>query len=187
MLTGIGAAALQQGDFGGARSAFAHALELADTVGVPTVASRAQVGLSQLAIAIGNAAQAVVLARQAADSIHHIDAPADEAKALAVLADAYAALPNTPAAEKALAQANALRACAPAPGRPDNPDPPSDRLRHLPGLPAISRNRKGTAAGSRSAGRPPVAWRAAYGASEGEAGSKAFVARHSFGTVSTGR
>jgi DNA-binding SARP family transcriptional activator len=122
VLTGIGAAALRQGDLGGARSAFARALEVADTVGVPTVASRAQVGLSQLAIASGNPAQAVVLARQAADSIRHLDAPADEARALAVLADAYANLADTAAAEKTLAQATALRARAPAIAQPYNSD-----------------------------------------------------------------
>jgi DNA-binding SARP family transcriptional activator len=90
-LTGTGVAALRLRDLGRAHGAFQRALELASTVGDPLAAGRAQLGLSELALSRGEAGQAAALAALAADAFRQCDAPLEEARARALLADANSA------------------------------------------------------------------------------------------------
>jgi len=115
-LTGTGVAALRLRDLGRAHSAFQRALELASTVGDPLAAARVRLGMSELALSRGESGQAAALAGLAADAFRQCDAPLEEARALALLADANSASGD---------RAGALRASEYRSDRADRPDCPS--------------------------------------------------------------
>ncbi|HTA03971.1 MAG TPA: BTAD domain-containing putative transcriptional regulator [Streptosporangiaceae bacterium] len=110
ILRGVGLAALRQGQHDIARGALEQALELADAYSIPVAVGRARLGLAELALASGEAGQTIVLASHASDSFRDLGAPLEQARALALLGDAYLAAGDIPAAETASAQATALRA-----------------------------------------------------------------------------
>jgi DNA-binding SARP family transcriptional activator len=109
ILRGAGLAALRQGCHGRARDALVHALQLADTADVPFVAARTRLALSELALATGDADQAVDFATSAAKDFGSLGASLEQARALILLSDACTAAGDMAAAEAASAQASALR------------------------------------------------------------------------------
>ncbi len=109
VLRGVGIAALRQGQRDRARRALEHAVELAETVRLPMAAAQARLGLSELALASGDAAHAVALASQAEAACRDLGAALDQARALTLLSDAYRAAGDAAAADAAAARASALR------------------------------------------------------------------------------
>jgi DNA-binding SARP family transcriptional activator len=108
ILRGAGLAALRQGQLAGAREALEDALELADRGGVPFVAAATRLGLSELALASGDARLAVDFASSAAEAFRVQGASLQQARALSLLSDAYRAAGDAEAAEAASDQAGAL-------------------------------------------------------------------------------
>jgi DNA-binding SARP family transcriptional activator len=106
----LGVANTRLGNFGQARSALQRSRELADVMGDRVTEARTLRGLGELALASGDALQAVDLAGQAVDACRKLRAAPDEIRALALLADAQAGLGDGAAAQAAKAQAAALRA-----------------------------------------------------------------------------
>lgn len=74
------------------------------------VAAHARLGLSELALASGDAQTAVALARRAEAACRDLGAALIQARALTLLSDAYRAAGDAAAAEAASAQASAIRA-----------------------------------------------------------------------------
>jgi hypothetical protein len=110
VLQGVGVANVRVGEFGRARTALQRALELPGTTGERHADARALLGLSELALASGDPAQAVVFAQRASGAFAEFGAPLHEARALTLLGEAHTALGDGPAADAASAQAAALRA-----------------------------------------------------------------------------
>jgi tetratricopeptide (TPR) repeat protein len=108
-LQGLGVAKVRQGEIDRARSALLRALELAGNVGERMAEALALLGLSELALASGEPGQAADLGRRVAAVFHGMEAPLHEARALALLSDAYTALDDADAAQAASAQAAMLR------------------------------------------------------------------------------
>ena len=113
ILRGAGLAALRQGQHSRARGALEDALELADRGGVPFVAASTRLGLSELALASGDARRAVEYASSAAEAFRHLGMSLEQARALTLLSHACTAAGDPAAAESASAKAIALRAGQP--------------------------------------------------------------------------
>lgn len=109
-LGGIGAAHIRRGQFGCARQMLERALELVTAIGDRLSEGRIFLGLGELAIATGDAGQAVLLGRQAADRFLALGTLPDQARALALLEQGYAARGDDDAAAAAAAEGGALRA-----------------------------------------------------------------------------
>jgi DNA-binding SARP family transcriptional activator len=106
-LGGAGVARVRLGEFSQAREALQRALELAGSIAERTAQTRALLGLSELALADGDIGEAILFGQRAAAAFHDMGTPLYEARALALLSDAYAALGD---ADAASADAVALRA-----------------------------------------------------------------------------
>jgi hypothetical protein len=78
-------------------------------------AARVKAGLSELALATGDAGQAIDLANRAAEAFRDLGASLEQARALTLLSGACTAAGDVAAAKTASADASALRASNPAP------------------------------------------------------------------------
>lgn len=110
VLQGLGVARLRHGDLALARDALQRAAQLADRVSEQLIGGRAVLGFAELALADGDAQEAVTLGSQASDAFARIAAPRFEADAYELLSQAHAALDDASAAQAAAAKARALRA-----------------------------------------------------------------------------
>jgi DNA-binding SARP family transcriptional activator len=109
-LCGAGVARARLGEFGQAREALQRALELADSIAERTAHTQAILGLSELAMASGDSSEAILFGQRAAGAFREMHMPLDEARALMLLSDAYAAFGDADAADAASAAGAALRA-----------------------------------------------------------------------------
>ncbi len=91
--------------------ALQRAVELAGATGERLAWARTRAaGLGELALASGDAEQAVVFAQQATGAFRAIETPLEEARALTLLGEAQTAVGDSAAADAASAQVAALRA-----------------------------------------------------------------------------
>jgi DNA-binding SARP family transcriptional activator len=111
-LRGIGAARAHQGEIGQAREALQRALGLADSTGQRMAWTRALFGLSKVALASDDPGEAIKFGQQAADDFREMRMPLDQARALRLLSEAYAALGDADAAHAAGAAAAVVQAQA---------------------------------------------------------------------------
>jgi tetratricopeptide (TPR) repeat protein len=117
-LRGIGVARVRLGEFGPAREALQHALELAGRMDTRVAQARVLLGLSELALASDDPGEAIVSGQRAAAAFREMRMPLYEARALTLLSDAYAALGEAGSADATSANASALRASVLAPPSP---------------------------------------------------------------------
>jgi DNA-binding SARP family transcriptional activator/predicted negative regulator of RcsB-dependent stress response len=109
-LRGTGSARMRLGAFGQAREALQRALDLSDGIGAGAAKARAMLELSDLAMASDDSGEAILFGQQAADAFRDMRMPLDLARALTLLGNAHAAAGDAGAANKASAEAAALRA-----------------------------------------------------------------------------
>lgn len=109
VLRGVGLTALRQGQHDRARDALEQSLEMASAVGVPVAANLARLGLSELALAVGDPGQAIGHATWAAEAFRDLGMSREQARALTLLSAACTVAGDAAAAEAALAQASAVR------------------------------------------------------------------------------
>jgi DNA-binding SARP family transcriptional activator/tetratricopeptide (TPR) repeat protein len=109
-LRGTGSARMRLGELDRAREALHRALDLADGVGAQADKARALLGLSELALASSDPGEAILFGQRAADAFREMRMRLDETRALTLLGNAYAAAGDADAANKASADAAALRA-----------------------------------------------------------------------------
>jgi DNA-binding SARP family transcriptional activator len=107
-LMGTGIAKVRQAEFESARDALQQALVLAGAAGQQLAEARVLLGLSELAIANGDPAQAIVLGQRASGVFRGMGALLDDVHAHAMLSTAHAALGDVEAAQAASAEAAAL-------------------------------------------------------------------------------
>ena len=109
---GIGVARLRQGEFGAAHSALQRVLELAGSTGERLRLSEARslLGLSELALAQDDPAEATVFAQEAGKVFHDMGILMYQVQALTLLSEAHSRLGDVKAAKAASAEADALRA-----------------------------------------------------------------------------